>query len=87
MPAVGPDHNVGIFRDGPAALRSTLDADDATVFDNHVLDGEALTDLGAGLGRGVDEQFVEDRPPGTIGNGILVVPGAPEIVNAPKSKA
>ena len=72
MPAIGPDDDVRMFRDGTAVLRSTLDADRTFAFDNDLLDGEALTDLRTGFGCGVDEQLVEDRPPWAIGDGVLV---------------
>ena len=37
-----------------------------SVFDQDLLDGEALSNFRAGLGRCVDEQLVEHRPPGAV---------------------
>ena len=42
------------------------DAGDAPVFEEDLVDDEAFTDFGAGLGRGVDEQLVQDGPPRTV---------------------
>ena len=49
-------------------LRAAPDADDASVLDQELLDGEALADLRAGLGGGIDEQLVEDCPPRAVGD-------------------
>ena len=49
-----------------AVLAVAADADDAAVVDDDVFDRELLADLGAGLGRGVDEQLVEHGPPRAV---------------------
>ena len=63
-----------------------LDADDSSVLDQDLLDGEAFANLRAGLGGGVDQQLVEDRAPRAVRDRRARVPGAPAIVNGPKSK-
>ena len=62
-------------------------ADDAAVFHDEALHREPLTNLRSRLGGGVDEQLVQRCPPGRVGGRRLSRPGAPEIVNAPKSNA
>ena len=46
----------------------TFDADDASVVDNDVVDGEFLSDLGAGFGGAVDEHLVEHGSARAVGD-------------------
>ena len=77
VPAVGADDDLGALGHGAAVLRAAPDADDASVFDQDVLDREAFTNLRAGLARRVDEQLVQDDPPGTVGDRRVPGPRRP----------
>jgi hypothetical protein len=66
VPAIRTDNDSGALDDRAAGLRVPSDAGDAPVCKEQFVDDEAFADLGAGLGRGVDEQLVLDGPPRTV---------------------
>src|SRR6266508_6511692 len=68
MPAIGADDDVGTLGYRRVVLRSALDADDAPVLREYLLDGESFSDLRTGFGRGVYEQLVQNGPPRAVGN-------------------
>ena len=78
MPAIRTDNDSGMLVERAAGLRMPSDAGDAPVFKEHLVDDEAFTDFGAGFGRGVDEQLVQDGPPRTVHQPASAVPGLPE---------
>ena len=65
---VGPHHHVAVLDDRPTTRRVPTDAGDAPVVELDLVDGEGLADLDTALRRRVDEELVEHRPPGAVGD-------------------
>ena len=59
-----------LFNHG-ACWRAPLDADDVFMVEDQLVDDEAFTNLGAGIGGGVNQQFVENRAPWTKRDGSV----------------
>ena len=88
MAAIRANHDLRPFGDRDATLCASLDADDASVFDQELVHREALAHLRASLSRGVDEQFVEHRASDAIRDRrVASCPGDPDSVKGPKSNA
>jgi hypothetical protein len=83
--AVGPDHHPGVLAVCAAAGAMATNPDHPSAVDDHVGDGEALADLGAGLGGRLDQQLVQDGAAGAVGDGGVVGAGAPLRAKGPKS--
>ena len=66
--AIGADDDVRALDGGVAMPRAALYADRTSVLDQDFLDGEAFAHLRAGLGRCIDQQLVEYRPPWAVGD-------------------
>jgi len=66
MTAVCANHDPGMLTYGGAAPCMSSDPRDASVFDDHVFNGERFPNLRAGLGGGVNEQLVENRSSRTV---------------------
>ena len=71
VPAICPDDHAGAFGDGRAVAPMPANADHATVLEDDVGDGEAFSDLGSRFGCCVDEQLVQHRPSGAVGDGSI----------------
>lgn len=83
--AIRSNHDLGPLGHGLITLEPAPDADDDAVFDQDLVHGEVLSNFRSGLNRCVNQQFVDHRPPGAVGDWSAVAPGDPEIVNGPKS--
>lgn len=75
MPAIRADDNASALGDGLAVFRMTLDTDHTRVLDDNFLDGKTFADFSAGFGRGINQQFVQDRSPRAIGHGRVFSAG------------
>src|SRR5688572_22230218 len=69
---VGADDDPGTLLDRLHALRVATNADDRVVGDEQFINGEALSNVRAGLGRRVHEKRVEHRAAGTEASHSLI---------------